>query len=149
MKRNIKFSQKNKVISIIDYRDKMTVGDMDHPVNRDLKNMLQTIDSVEKKGDEELLADVTEEYLSYEKRRWDNKYLSLISLITSAFIGASIFSASHVGLGTLILTVPVNIELIYVTLESFKGRIKAEQGLKKLKEIVSDLKEEKNKDKQI
>ena len=41
MKRNIKFSQKNKVISIIDYRDKMTVGDMDHPVNRDLKNMLQ------------------------------------------------------------------------------------------------------------
>ena len=145
MKRNIKFSQKNKVISIIDYRDKMTVGDMDHPVNRDLKNMLQNIDRVEEKNDEKLLA----EYLSYEKKRWDNKYLSLISLITSAFIGASIFSASHVGLGTLILTVPVNIELIYVTLESFKGRIKAEQGLKKLKEIVSDLKEEKNKDKQI
>ena len=111
--------------------------------------MLQNIDRVEEKNDEKLLADVTEEYLSYEKKRWDNKYLSLISLITSAFIGASIFSASHVGLGTLILTVPVNIELIYVTLESFKGRIKAEQGLKKLKEIVSDLKEEKNKDKQI
>lgn len=81
---------------------------------------------------------------------YDNdKYLSLILLIASAFIGASIFSASRFGLGTLILSAPVSVELIYTSLESFKGRIKTEQGLKELKKIVSDLKEEKNKDKQI
>ena len=143
MKRNIKFSKVNKVVSIIDYRDKMTLDKMDHPVNRDLNKMLKTIDGVEKKDDEILLADATEEYLSYEKKRWDNKFLTVLSLITSAFIGSSILAANEYGLGTLILTVPVDIQLIYTTLYSFKGRLKAEQGLKKLKDIITDLKKEK------
>ena len=149
MKRNIKFSKVNKVVSIIDYRDKMTLGEMDHPVNRDLNKMLKTIDGEEKKDDEVLLADATEEYLSYEKKRWDNKFLTVLSLITSAFIGSSILAANEYGLGTLILTVPVNIQLIYTTLYSFKGRLKAEQGLKKLKEIITDLKKEKEEGKSL
>lgn len=149
MKRNIKFSKVNKVVSIIDYRDKMTLGEMDHPVNRDLNKMLKVIDSAEKRDDEVLLADASEEYLSYEKKRWDNKFLTVLSLITSAFIGSSILAANEYGLGTLILTVPVNIQLIYTTLYSFKGRLKAEQGLKKLKEIITDLKKEKEEGKSL
>ena len=149
MKKKIKFSKQNKVVSVIDYRDKFTLGDLEKPVARDLVDMMDKIDKVEAKKDEELLADVTEEYLSYEKKRWDGKYLTLISLITSSFIGISTFLSMHEGLGTLILSVPIDVALIKTTISSFAGRITAEQGLKKLKEVVSELKKEKNENKTL
>lgn len=123
MKKKIKFSKQNKVVSVIDYRDKFTLGDLKKPVARDLVDMMDKIDKVEAKKDEELLADVTEEYLSYEKKRWDGKYLTLISLITSSFIGISTFLSMHEGLGILILSVPIDIALIKTTISSFAGRI--------------------------
>ena len=149
MKKKIKFSKQNKVVSVIDYRDKFTLGDLEKPVARDLVDMMDKIDKVEAKKDEELLADVTEEYLSYEKKRWDGKYLTLISLITSSFIGISTFLSMHEGLGILILSVPIDIALIKTTISSFAGRITAEQGLKKLKEVVSEIKKEKNENKTL
>lgn len=149
MKKKIKFSKQNKVVSVIDYRDKFTLGDLKKPVARDLVDMMDKIDKVEAKKDEELLADVTEEYLSYEKKRWDGKYLTLISLITSSFIGISTFLSMHEGLGILILSVPIDIALIKTTISSFAGRITAEQGLKKLKEVVSEIKKEKNENKTL